>query len=119
MKRLSLIYTRIHSPPNSHHVQAATSHGAEFPVLLRRSLLVIHLTYSSAIRVSLKSGLRRYHFHTVGFTWRSPLQAIGGTQARGHHRGEAAPAPQEDCCALPSAPNLATTDVSSVPTVRV
>ena len=48
-KGLSHPYTFIHSLPNSHSIQAATKHRAEFPVLYSRSLLVIHFKY---IRVS-------------------------------------------------------------------
>ena len=47
------------------------------------------------------------------------MQAIEGMQARGHHRDEIVPTTREDRCALPSASNLATTDMSSIPTVRV
>ena len=47
MKRLSHTCTCIHSPPNSPPIQAATWHWAEFPVLSSRSLLVLHVKYSS------------------------------------------------------------------------
>ena len=41
------IYTCIHSPLNCTPSQAATWHWAEFPVLSSRSLLVLHVKYSS------------------------------------------------------------------------
>ena len=44
---LTYTYTRIHSPPNSPPIQAATWHWVEFPVLSIGSLLVIHFKYSS------------------------------------------------------------------------
>ena len=47
VKGLSHTYMCILSPPNSPPIQAATWHWAEFPVLSRRSLLVIHFKYSS------------------------------------------------------------------------
>ena len=39
--------TRIHSPSYSLPIQAATKQWAEFPVLYRRPLLVIHFKYGS------------------------------------------------------------------------
>ena len=44
-KGLSHAYTCIHAPPNSPPIQAATRHGAEFPVLSSRSLLVPMLSH--------------------------------------------------------------------------
>ena len=46
MKGLSHTYTRIHFPPNSPPIQAATWHWAEFPVLYGRSLLGVHVKCS-------------------------------------------------------------------------
>ena len=46
-RALSHTYTCIHSLPKPPPIQAATEHWAEFPVLYRRSLLVIHFKYSS------------------------------------------------------------------------
>ena len=46
-KGLSHAYPCTHSPWHSPSNKATTSHGAEFPVLYSRSLLVIHFKYSS------------------------------------------------------------------------
>ena len=52
-KGLSHTYTRIHSPPNSSPVQAATWYGEEFPELYRKSFCVIYFKYSSVYREAL------------------------------------------------------------------
>ena len=55
-KGLSHTHARIHSPPNSPPIQAATQHGAEFPVLYGRSLLVIRLK-SGSVSMSTPNSL--------------------------------------------------------------
>ena len=84
-------------------------------MLYSRSLLVIHLKYISAIHISLC----RVFGGTISTQWITwCMQAFEGTQALGHHRDEIVPTTRADR-ALPSASNSATTDVSSIPTVRV